>query len=50
MAMYSRTLTRVAFSIEPPPLRRVLLFLRNVFEGDGEMNKEKIEVVDAPQP
>jgi hypothetical protein len=36
-------------SIKTPPFWRVLLFWLNVFESNGEVDKEKIEIVQAPE-
>ena len=36
-------------AIESPPLRRVLGRGLNVLEGDGEVDEEEIEVVNAPE-
>ena len=37
------------FSIETPPLRRVLNGRLNVLERDGEVDEEKIEVINPPE-
>ena len=39
----------MAFSVQSPPLRWVLHARFDVLEGDGEVNEEEIEVVDAPK-
>lgn len=42
-------LTGVDIAVKSPPLRGVLCVDRDILEGDGEVNKIEIEVVDAPE-
>ena len=36
-------------SVKSPPLGRVFVLDVDILEGDGEVDEEKIEVVDAPE-
>lgn len=42
-------LTRVNLAVQSPPLRRILHARFDVLEGDGEVDEEEIEVVNAPE-
>ena len=36
-------------AVESPPFRRVFVFDIHILEGDGEVNKVEVEVVNAPK-
>ena len=41
--------TEVHFAIVTEPLRRVTMVRINVFQGDGEVDQEEVEIVNTPE-